>query len=166
MKPILTLVLALAVLALTVQAAGPAVSRSEFLDALWQHAGALPHSAGGIFSDVCRDESGSTAISWAYELGITQGTGGGCFSPRRLITREEAALLLRRYAEYLGREVFLPDGVFECNEGADASVWAGDALYWAAGCGLVDWAPGGRLDPQGTLSPEETAEIMARFFAP
>ena len=149
MKPILTLVLALAVLALTVQAAGPAVSRSEFLDALWQHAGALPHSAGGIFSDVCRDESGSTAISWAYELGITQGTGGGCFSPRRLITREEAALLLRRYAEYLGREVFCPTGCLNATKGRTPLYGRGtpcigppDAVWWT-GPPADGWIPRG-----------------------
>lgn len=164
MKSVLLLPLALVLLVCTAQAAGPAVSRSDFLDALWQYAGSLPHSAGGVFFDVGRDDNGSTAISWAQEMGVTQGTGNGCFSPRRPITREEAALMLRRYAEYLGRDTFLPDGLLTCNDGAEASPWAGDALYWAADRGLIDWTSEGQLDPQGTLTPEQLEHILARFF--
>lgn len=166
MKAFLTLPLAAFLLILTVQAASPPVTRAEFLEALWQSAGGLPYSAGGVFSDVLRDDKGSTAISWAYSLGIVQGTGGGCFSPERPITREEAALLLRRYAGHLGWDTFYPDGVLACNEGMDASPWAGDSLYWATGCGLIDWSPGGRLDPKGTFTPEDLEATLARFFAP
>ena len=164
MKPFLVLPLACFLLVLTVQAAAPPVSRSDFLEALWQYAGALPHSAGGAFSDVHRDSDGSTAISWACGLGITRGTGGGCFSPRRPITREEAALMLRRYASCLGRDTVLPSSLLVCNDGADASPWAGDALYWAADCGLVEWSTGGLLDPYGTLTYEQTDGILRRFF--
>ena len=164
MKPALLFPLVLLVLMCTARAAGPAVSRSDFLDALWHYAGSLPHSAGGVFFDVGRDDDGSTAISWAQEMGVTQGTGNGCFSPHRPITREEAALMLCRYAEYLGRDTFLPDGVFTCNDGMESSPWAGDALYWAADCGLIEWTDGGMLDPLGSLTPEQMDLILARFF--
>jgi len=166
MKAVLTLSLSAVLLLLTVQAAPVPVTRAAFLEALWQSAGGLPHSAGGVFTDVQRDDDGSTAISWAYGLGIVQGTGGGRFSPERAITREEAALLLRRYAAHLGRDTFYPEGVLDCNEGDGASPWAGDSLYWATDCGLIDWSPGGRLDPCGTFTPAEAEATLARFFAP
>ena len=164
MKSALLIPLALFLMICTARAAAPTVSRSDFLDALWQYAGSLPHSAGGVFFDVGRDDDGSTAISWAQEMGVTQGTGNGCFSPHRPITREEAALMLRRYADYLGRDTFLPDGLLTCNDSADSSPWAEDALYWAADCGLIDWTSEGLLDPLGTLSREQLELILARFF--
>ncbi|UQT48371.1 S-layer homology domain-containing protein [Flavonifractor plautii] len=37
-----------------------------------------------------------------------RGTGGTLFVPDRPITREEAAVLLRRYAAHLGRDTFCP----------------------------------------------------------
>ena len=35
---------------------------------------------------------------------------------------------------------------------------------WAAGIGLLAWGADGRPEPQGTLSPEELEQALARFF--
>ena len=87
---------------------------------------------------------GATAVAWAYDLGIVRGTGGTLFVPDRPITREEAAVLLRRYAVHLGRDTFLPSGVAACNDFEGISPWADDSLYWAAGIGLLAWGADGR----------------------
>ena len=34
----------------------------------------------------------------------------------------------------------------------------------AAGIGLLGWGADGRPEPQGTLSPEEVEQALARFF--
>ena len=145
-------------------AAAPPVTRAQFVTALWEYAGALPYDANSPFTDVSRNDDGATAISWASDLGVVSGTGGGAFSPSRPITREEAAVLLRRYASYLGRDTFLPDGLAACNDYEGVSPWADDSLYWATDCGLIDWSPGGLLDPQGVLSPDQLAATLDRFF--
>lgn len=87
---------------------------------------------------------------------------GRC-SPYRPVTREETAVLLRRYAARLGRDTFLPDGVAACNDYEGISPWADDSLYWAADTGLIDWSSGGRLDPGGTLTPDALENILIRF---
>lgn len=38
-----------------------------------------------------------------------------------------------------------------------------DALRWAVGEGLLTGKDGGRLDPAGTASRAELAQILARF---
>ena len=88
-----------------------------------------------------------------------RGTGGTLFVPDRPITREEAAVLLRRYAVHLGLDTFLPSGVAACNDFEGISPWADDSLYWAAGIGLLAWGADGRPEPQGTLSPEELEQV-------
>ena len=103
-------------------------------------------------------------LCWAYDLGLVQGTGGGLFAPDRPITREEAAVLLRRAADYLGRETATSSNLAECNDYDGISPWADDSLYWAAGIGLLAWGADGRPEPQGTLSPEELEQALARFF--
>ncbi len=70
----------------------------------------------------------------------------------------------RRYAAHLGRDTFLPSGVAACNDFEGISPWADDSLYWAAGIGLLAWGADGRPEPQGTLSPEELEQALARFF--
>ncbi|MSA85695.1 S-layer homology domain-containing protein, partial [Odoribacter splanchnicus] len=59
---------------------------------------------------------------------------------------------------------FLPSGVAACNDFEGISPWADDSLYWAAGIGLLAWGADGRPEPQGTLSPEELEQALARFF--
>ena len=101
------------------------------------------------------------AALWTCSGAVPYGT---LFVPDRPITREEAAVLLRRYAAHLGRDTFLPSGVAACNDFEGISPWADDSLYWAAGIGLLAWGADGRPEPQGTLSPEELEQALARFF--
>ena len=79
------------------------------------------------------------------------------------ITREEAAVLLRRAAAYLGRETATSSNLAECNDYDSISPWADDSLYWATEIRLIDWAPGGLMAPGETISPGEFSGILERF---
>ena len=48
------------------------------------------------FSDVPADAEYYDAVSWAVSHGITNGTGGGAFSPDNAVSREQAVTLLFR----------------------------------------------------------------------
>ena len=143
----------------------PSVTRGEFVALIWKSEGAVPYDAATAFSDVLRDDNCATAVGWAYDAALIRGTGGGHFEPDRSITREEAAILLRRWAEHLGRDTFLPDGVAACNDYTGISSWADDSLYWATDTGLIEWSSGGRLDPGGTLTEGDADAIFHRFLS-
>ena len=153
MRQLIPALLLLTLLLPAAAAAQSPVTRVQFVAALWTCSGAVPYDANGPFSDVNPNSPGATAVAWAYDLGIVRGTGGTLFVPDRPITREEAAVLLRRYAVHLGRDTFLPSGVAACNDFEGISPWADDSLYWAAGIGLLAWGADGRPEPQGTLVP-------------
>ena len=140
-----------------------ALTRGAFVVLLWESAGAVPYDAASAFSDVPRDHPCAQALGWAAAQSLVLGVGEGRFAPDRPITREEAALLLRRWAALQGRDTFLPDGAAACNDYADVSPWADDALYWATGTGLMEWSPGGRLDPGGGLTQAQAEDILHRF---
>ena len=99
---------------------GP-VTRGGFVSALWESAGAVPYDAQTPFSDVSPRADYAPAVSWAAHQGLVLGTGEGRFQPERPITREEAAVLLRRWAALLEWDTFLPDGVAACNDYQDIS---------------------------------------------
>lgn len=164
MRRFAALFLSLLLLAPAAATAEAPVTRAGFVCALWEGAGGVPYDANGPFSDLPRDSDGATAVAWAWSLGLVQGTGGGRFSPSRPITREEAAVLLRRYAAYLGRDTALPSALAACNDYEGVSPWADNSLYWATDCGLLAWSPGGLLDPGGVLSSGQLDGILARFF--
>lgn len=139
------------------------VTRGQFVAGLWELWGGVPYEDTQVFSDVGHDREDTAAICWAYDLGLVRGTGGGCFSPDRAITREEAAVLLRRGADYLGRETATSSNLAQCNDYDGISPWADDSLYWATEIRLIPWAPGGLMAPEGTITTEELAGILERF---
>ena len=97
-------------------------------------------------------------------MGFVLGTGWGRFDPDRPITREEAAVVLRRVGNFLGFETRTMGSLAECNDFDGISPWADDSLYWATDTGLIPWAEGGLMAPQGTLTAEEATGIFTRFF--
>lgn len=163
MKQLFPLLLLLTLI-LPAAAAELPVTRAKFVQALWACSGSVPYDGNGPFSDVPLDHPAATAVAWAHDLGVVRGTGGELFTPDRPITREEAAMLLRRYASHLGRDTFLPDGPSLCNDNEGISPWADDSLYWATQTGLLEWAPGGLLDPHGTFTTQQMDAVLSRFF--
>ena len=105
---------------------------------------------------------GATAVAWAYDLRIVRGTGGTLFVPDRPITRGEAAVLLRRYAVHLGRDTFLPSGWPPVTTLGDLSL-GGRLPLLGRRHRLLAWGADGGPEPQGTLSPEELEQALARF---
>ncbi len=70
-------------------------------------------------------------VAWAAEKGIVLGFGDGTFRPFDSVTNEQAVLMLRRYADYLGRETVAPEIAYE-----GASPWASAAVAWAFADGI------------------------------
>ena len=58
-----------------------------------------PAAAGSTFSDVAADVYYSTAVAWAVEKGITNGTSGTTFSPDDTCTRGQIVTFLYRLAQ-------------------------------------------------------------------
>jgi hypothetical protein len=168
MKKSFAVLLAALLLIIPVRAVQPdaPVSRGAFVQALWELWGSVPYEDTRVFSDLAHDAPYTTAVCWAHDLALILGVGEGCFEPERPITREEAAVFLRRAAAHIGRETATISNLAMCNDYADISPWADDSLYWATESGLIDWDEGGLRAPYGTITADEMAGIYQRFAHP
>lgn len=84
----------------------------------------------------------------------------GLFCPDRIITREELAVMLWRYAGS-------PAATEQELAFADAdqvSVYRRDALVWAVENGIIRGKGDGILDPGGTATRVEAAALFQKFF--
>ena len=63
---------------------------------LWKAAGSPAPSKSASFSDVSASADYARAVAWAVEKGITNGTGGGKFSPANTCTRGQIVTFLYR----------------------------------------------------------------------
>ena len=134
------------------------LNRAMMAQVLYNLAGGTP-AAGAGFPDVAASAWYADAVNWAAANGYVTGYDNGSYGPEDNLTREQMAAILYRYA---GSPA--PAGTLDgFADAASASAYAVDALRWAVGEGLLTGKDGGRLDPTGTASRAELAQILARF---
>lgn len=98
----------------------------------------------------------SAAQKWAISEGVSDGT-----EPNALITREQLATMLWRYAgEPEGNSTL--DGF---TDSGSVSYWAYDALVWAVENGIVTGMGDGILAPQGNATRAQAATMFMRYMS-
>ncbi len=116
------------------------------------------------FPDVTSSDWFAGAVSWAASQGLMDGYGNGNFGPNDSITREQLASILYRYAGVKGYSTGASAELGSFVDGASTSSWAAESVRWAVGSGLLTGKSGSRLDPTGTATRAEVAQILMNFY--
>lgn len=115
------------------------------------------------FPDVGENMWYTNAISWAAKNEIVKGYGNGKYGPEDIITREQMALILMKYAEFIGRDTSKRGDVSAFEDSGDISDWAYEAVSWANGEGLIV-GNGNKLMPKAGAERAHVAAILHRFI--
>jgi len=117
------------------------------------------------FSDVPSTEWYAQSCAWGATNGIVSGIGNGIFEPLGVVTREQMAVLLYRYAVHYGLVGTAYDAstLSGYSDAGDISSWASEAMAWAVGNGLITGRSGGTLCPKASAARCEVATIITRF---
>jgi|GEM_PF-5407668 len=98
------------------------------------------------------------ARAWAVQTGISDGT-----DPNGLITREQFAAMLYRFAVYKNYDFGAAPADLSAFPDADKiSAYAADAMEWAVSTGIIHGSDG-LLLPQGTAIRAQAAAMLMRF---
>jgi hypothetical protein len=122
-----------------------------------------PEVGENTFDDVDGGAWYADAVAWVAENGLMTGTSEGVFAPEENVTREQMAVILCGYAKLVGVDTTNGNSLDRFQDGTDASDWAQSALEWALHAGLLSGKDGGKLDPAGTATRAEVAQILANF---
>ena len=95
---------------------------------------------------------------WAMDNGISDGT-----NMPGVITREQLATILYRYAKQKGYDVSKTAALTGFSDADKVSGYAFDAMQWAVAEGLLQGS-NGKLDPQGSATRAQVATILMRFM--
>ena len=141
-------------------------TRAMLVMVLYRMAGA-PDMAGreSSFTDVSADSWYGAAVIWASENGIVNGVGGGLFDPDASLTREQMAMMLYRFAGYLGSNTEKRADLSAYGDADAVSAAAQDAMAWAVAEGLVNGRSAAELAPKAGATRAELATILFRFAA-
>ncbi len=114
------------------------------------------------FTDVPAGKWYTSAVAWADENGVANGTGE-LFQPGDSVTREQLALMICKFAEKYGI-VNKFATTFESSDGfADADrihSWAKEGVDWAVKYGMISGMGENMLDPRGTATRAQAAQIF------
>ena len=119
-----------------------------------------------VFPDVKDNEWYTQAILWANKTGVVTGyTDTGLFGTGDNINREQMAVMMYRFADYLGLDTSGRTDYSYFTDASSVNEFAQDAMSWAVYTGIITGKDNGaRIDPQGNANRAECATIIMRFL--
>ena len=142
------------------------LTRGMIVTILYRLEGEPDVSAVQAFSDVAADAYYASAVAWASENDISDGTDDGNFSPDNNVTREQLAKILLGYYNYKGDG---PVGAWaislDYTDLSDVSDWATDGIMFCTMNGLMQGKDDNRFDPKGETTRAEIAAVIERMVA-
>lgn len=128
----------------------------------------LSESGKKLNADAFTDTKDPTILA-ANAFGIVTGKGEGRFDPDGHITRQEAAVMLKRAADALGIDTTGRAASFA--DHASIASWAVDAVQFVAsasdkqtGSKIMGGVGGGRFDPKGPYTRQQAYITVKRLF--
>ena len=140
------------------------LTRAEVVTILWRMEGKPAAAKEAAFTDVVKGSYYADAVAWASEVGVVKGISETEFAPDALITREQFAAILYRYAQLKG-EGFVGAWAFLLDY-ADAdkvAEYAYEPMCWCTMKGIINGVGDNMLDPQGNATRAQAAAMISRL---
>ena len=136
-----------------------AVTRAEAIVALWNMEGSPASDFAMKFDDVSAETPYAEAICWAAAVKIVNGCSESSFAPDDVLTREQLAAILWRYAKSENIDVSIGENtnILSYEDVFTVSDYAIPAFQWTCGSGIMS---GNTIS---TLAPGE--QVNRIFFA-
>ena len=95
-------------------------------------------------------------------LGVVNGTGDGNFDPDAKLTREQAATMLSRLAEAMGKQMVIVPPSF--SDAAAISTWAGTAVGQMQATGIMTGMGDNTFAPKSEYTREQSIITILRLY--
>lgn len=138
--------------------------RAQFATILYRMDGSPAVNDSPGFPDVPDSIWYSSPVTWASANKIVTGySNTGLFGPNDSITREQIAVMLKRFADYKSFDTSLRGNLDRFKDTSSVSSFAIDAMSWAVGNGIISGTSDNCLNPQGQASRAECSIMLTRF---
>lgn len=146
------------------------ITRAMFVSLLYRLAGrpnvSLSTSSSNSFSDV-RDQNSYYyyAVAWASSNGIVSGYTDGTFKPDNLVTREQCASFLYRFARYKNLNLnYSNSSLNQFTDVGQVSSYALIPMKWAVSRGIMSGTTTTTLSPQTTCTRAMSAQLLKKLI--
>lgn len=115
---------------------------------------------GSSFADVAAGQWYAPPVEWASQSKLVNGVGNDCFAPNDSVSREQLAVILYNYAKGCGADISTTTGALGAfTDNGHISGYARTAMEWAVSHKVLNGSDG-RLDPKGTATRAQVAQIL------
>ncbi len=147
---------------------GPDVmlSRAMLVTVLYRAEGEPEIAEKAGFEDVSDDAYYAKAVAWAKANGIVNGLTSDSFAPDTLITREQFATIVYRFAQFkkVDTSVGEDTNILSYDDALQISDYAKAAIQFTVGSGVMAGRTQTTVNPKDNATRAEAATILARFF--
>lgn len=143
------------------------ITREKFCDLAFEMLHKTINLQWYTTSDVPFKDTNNMSVGTLYKNGIIYGKGEGIFAPNDPLTREEAAVILYRMANFLEMNIFLPDyrlSSYYFYDNDNISDWAKEAVYQLHYAGIFKGVGNDLFAPLETYTIEQAIATMIRLF--
>ena len=142
-----------------------AVTRAEAIVALWNMEGSPASDFAMKFDDVSAETPYAEAIRWAAAVKIVNGCSESSFAPDDVLTREQLAAILWRYAKSENIDVSIGENtnILSYEDVFTVSDYAIPAFQWTCGSGIMSGNTISTLAPQNAVSESQLEEALFRY---
>lgn len=116
------------------------------------------------FADVVSGSWYDKAVSWASANGIVLGVSDTEFAPDELITREQMAAILARYAAYKGTDVSVGASLDGYSDKHLISEYAVAPMAWCVAGGIITGTSATTVSPADNATRAQAAAVTERFI--
>lgn len=109
------------------------------------------------------DDTDNTKVNALAFAKIVEGTGDRAFSPSDSLTREQAAVILCRAADYMETNIANTRSISDFADSADISDWAIDSVKRLAAGGIMNGTDIG-FEPKANCTAEQLAATLVRIY--
>lgn len=143
------------------------MTRAMLVTVLGRMSGISPnYNESASFNDVANGSWYTGFVEWAKDNGIINGATDSSFAPNSNISREQVAVILYRYAAFIGFDTSITNdkNLLAYEDISDVSSYATSAMQWAVENGIISGRNQSELKPKENASRAEIAVILMRFI--
>ena len=141
------------------------VTRADAVIALWKMEGSPVANYAMSFNDVTAETEYTEAIRWAAAVKIVNGYSEGSFAPNDILTREQLATILWRYAKYKKADVSVGEStnILSYDDAFEISEYAIPAFQWTCGSGVMSGNTVSTLAPKNAVTENLLSNVLSEY---
>ena len=142
-----------------------ATTRAALVTILYRMDGSPRVTKKAPWQDVGVGEWYSSAVAWAADKGIVTGKSDTLFGPSDILTRQQAATMVKRYADYAKLKGKSGGSLDDYKDAAKVAEYAVEPMAWCVQNGMLKSVGDGRIAPEEAALRGQVAVMIQALSA-